>query len=211
MKLFLTLIIISFLCYTLNCANNDENFEQINGSFIFQLRKKTNNMNRFKYTVSQHITNRYIREDSSFNISWQKNDPYNKNKTNYSIFPILDFGLHFLVYKDSDQWELNPRNLLSPYFLLNSSHYFLINEMTYNFPTINLALFVKNNTDLFIFKKNNWAQLSPGFGVRIFLGGQYGLTVEAGLENRTIYLFDNKKIINNSFYFFSLGLLSGPV
>ncbi len=216
MKKILVIILVSSVFLTLNCLDEDtitvvNEYKPINGSFIIQLRQNAKDMNRFKYTISQHITNRYVREDSYCNISWQKKDSYNKNKANYSIFPILDFGLNYLVYKDSDHWEFNPKNLYSPYFLLNSSHYFLINKMKYKFPSINLALFVKNNTDIFVFEKNNWAQLSPGFGVRLFLGGIIGLTIEAGFENRSVYLFNEKKIINNSCYFFSFGLLSGPV
>jgi len=36
-------------------------------------------------------------------------------------------------------------------------------------------------------------------------------TIEAGIENKSVYLFKDKRIINSSCFFFSLGILSGPV
>ncbi len=189
----------------------NEEYEKIDGAFILQYRTSPNGINRFKATVSQHITNSYIREDSYVNFTWLKKDSYNKNKTNYSVFPILDFAMHYLVYNNSDQWEFDPGTLLSPYFLLNSSHYILTKKMTHKFPELILAFFIKNNTDLFVIEKNNWAQLSPGLGVRLFLGGQYGVVIESGYEFKAKYLFKEEKFHNDSDLFFSLGLLLGSV
>ncbi len=216
MKKVILLFLFYIIFLNLNCVIEDEtvevrDYEPINGSFIIQLRQNVDNMNRLKLTISQHITERYIREDSYVNISWQKKDIYNRNKTNYSIFPFFDLCLNYLVYRKSDHWEFNPDNLYSPYFLFNTSHYLLMNKMNYNRPSINAAIFVKNNTDLFVFEKNNWAQISPGIGIRIFVGGFFGLVVEGGIENRSIYLFGEKEIVNKSCYFFSFGLLLLPV
>ena len=209
MKRTILLILFYLAFLNLNCANENETveirkYEPIPESYIFQLRQNAGDMNRFKFTISQHITERYIREASPLNISWQKKDPHNKNKTNYSIFPLLDFCLSYLVNRDSDQWEYNFSNLYSPYFLLNTSHYLLMNKMKYNQPSLNVAFFIKNNTDLFVFEKNNWAQISPGIGLRFFIGGFFGLTVEGGIENKSIYLFGEKEFINKSCYFFPL-------
>ena len=156
--------ILLFLFYTiflhLNCEIENEtaevrNYEPIHESYLIQYRQNFDFMTRFKFTISQHITERYIRECSPLNISWQKKDSFNNNKTNYSVFPLLDLCLSYFVYNNSN-------NLYSPYFLLNSSHYLLLNKMKYNRLSLNAAIFFKNNTDLFVFEKNNWSQVSPG-------------------------------------------------
>ena len=72
--------------------------------------------------------------------------------------------------------------------------------------TINAAVMVKNNTDLFLLEKENWLQLSPGIGLRIFIGGIIGVSAEAGLENRNMFFFTQNKYANKSSWFFTIGL-----
>lgn len=211
------IMLISYFFFTTNMHGNnnikikDTKVRYIDYAFLFQYRQNHNNMNRFKLSTSGRITSRYIRESGSFNISWITKDSFNDNKKHYSIFPILDFGLSCLLNKNLSYWEYFSKDLYSPYFLLNTSHYFLLNKMKENSPSVNIAFLLKNNTDLFVLKKNKWAQVSPGIGVRIFIGGMYGLTAEGGIENRSIYIFNENKYINKSSLFLSFGILLYPI
>ena len=112
----------------------------------------------------------------------------------------------WLLEKYGFNTEQNTTQILYfPYSFFNTSYYYLLNKVKDEKFGINAAVMVKNNTDLFILEKEKWMQVSPGIGLRIFIGGVFGVSAEAGIENRNILFFTQNKYVNKSNWFFTIG------
>ncbi|MDA3813735.1 MAG: hypothetical protein PF570_05720 [Candidatus Cloacimonetes bacterium] len=212
MKNWLILIIAMISFSELNgevmdTSNNEMNDTLINKLCALYSHDFTETSRLILFAPAFKLSSHYVIENSGLNLSWERKDFFNNKKTNVSIIPILDLALTF--YQAGFNRKSIARNpLFFPSFLINSSHYFLLKKgldrSTHNLQILP-ALFIKNNTDLFILHKNNWFQLSPGIGTRLYFGrGLMYWTLDVGYQKKFKFIFDGRQEIEDSI-FFSIG------
>lgn len=160
--------------------------------------------NKISFGGSVPYSNHYLIDASVFSIAWLNKDHANKNKENVSIFSIIDVGLVMLTDKLLPE-DKKAKNFLFPVFLTNSSHNFFLRgnpDYTYNNEKVgfNIALFLKNNTNLYIFRENKWFEVAPGFGIKLYYNY---FAVDIGFE-RKYQIVRNEKPNSVDGFFFSL-------
>ncbi len=127
----------------------------------------------FVYPITSLRTRNYILESSILPFVWTTRDRYNSGKSNFSLSCILHPMLGALTWRgfekspDSKPWHNPPLMLL---LLLNSRHHLFPFQPHYatdvNFEGAKSFSFsLKNHTDLFVFRKNLWLNVSPGVGI----------------------------------------------
>ena len=156
-----------------------------------------------KYTSNLHVDNRlglgvdipvspwYIIETDFINLSWTNSDPFNKNRRSFSIFPVVDLSMIYLMSAALPRDKQETLWLL-PLFFTNSSHnlFFLGNpDYQYNHEKIgfNVAAFVKNSTNLYPFRKHAWMDTAPGMGLKLYYGGG---SVDLGIQRKWRFVND---------------------
>ncbi len=184
-----------------NILNGDNENNVINYEIFFKYRNNFNSSNSILVSSSISITSYYRVEIDQIAINWIK-DHRNNNKTTFSVFTLLDFTLQytlskFIKSKYSNFFPLAITNTNHSFRLFGNSDYL----SSFNFDSIILSLFLKNNTNLYIFRKNNWFEVSPGIGFELLYKP---LKFEFGYQNQYQFELGQKNIEINSL-FFSIG------
>jgi hypothetical protein len=205
MQIFVILFAITFTAlYSQNkVADSLKTDPYLKYSALFM--KYSNNfhsMNRIIVGGSVAYSNHYLIDADLFSFKWLNKDENNSNRTNISIMPVIDLGILFslgLIIPNDFKGD----NLISPLYITNSTHNFFVfgnpdGSDFYNPPKANLSFFIKNNTDYYIIQSNNWFELSPGAGIKLFYSS---LALDFGYE-RKYQMIDNGKtnIINELFF-----------
>ncbi len=104
-------------------------------------------------------------------------DPYNGFRANYSLLSLFNLYWWHRGAKESEgatvsEWK-NPYLITAN--LLNSTHYFLFNKPTFSHDVslsgmFSFAAYVKNHTQLYMFRRRKWVRFSPGAGLAIITG-----------------------------------------
>lgn len=116
---------------------------------------------------------RHISKHEAINLTWISNDPYNLDKSNFSVFPVVNT---FLLFRSRIIDHHSPtKNICSLLLtILNSTHHFLVKEPDYTYShgfygSNVLSLFVRNSTNAFVFRKHKWIRFAPGLGVGLMI------------------------------------------
>jgi len=151
------------------------------GGFISKYSNDLEHYNRLTLLgiTLPHTKHYMVDTESPLTFVWLSKDKINSNNSNISIMPALEIGIllsHIYLIKTESINHLY--HIIS---FTNSSHNFYFHgnpdkNENRDLPLINMAFFVKNNTDLFLFQSNNWLQVSPGAGLK-FLHGAFALDV----------------------------------
>ena len=170
---------------------------------IWKYNNDFHSANRIGFGISIPYTSFYEIESDFLSISFLNKDNNNNRKFNVSIYPILEFGIISLGIITLP--ESIKEKLLPPFYLSNSSHNFYLRgnpDYTYNNEKVgfNIALFVKNNTNLYVFRKNNWFEVAPGFGIKLYY--KY-FAVDIGYE-RKYQIFQHERPYSEDGFFYSI-------
>ncbi len=143
-------------------------------------------------------------ESDFISVSWVNKDNANKNKKNVSVFTIIDMGLVMCTDYLLPE-KIRAKNFLFPVFLTNSSHNFFLRgnpDYTYYNEKVgfNIAMFVKNNTNLYLFRENKWFEVVPGFGIKLYYNY---LAVDIGYE-RKYQIIQHEQPYSVDGFFFSI-------
>lgn len=104
-------------------------------------------------------------------------DPYNGLRSNYSLLSLFNLYWWHRGAKESEESAVSEWK--SPYIiaanLLNSTHYFLFNKPKFSHDVslsgmFTLAAYVKNHTQVYMFRRRKWVRFSPGAGLAIITG-----------------------------------------
>lgn len=173
----LRLVLLTLLFVATGLAGQDASYQPHDplSRYNAMLLKYTNNLhsdNRIGFGVNVPLSHFYIIETDFINLSWVNRDPFNHDKSNYSIFPAIDIALIYAMSAALPQD--NQQNLyLLPLFFTNAYHnFYLLRNPDYEKRDqrtgFNLALFVKNSTNYFPFRTHTWLQTAPGAGIKLY-------------------------------------------
>ena len=169
---------------------------------------KDNTQKRVDVLITNNFGSKYyLMQSSLLVLSWTNNDRYNGNEGNISLGILIDlFTKYQLLQKDHNRYI---STILS---IPNSKHHFFFSEPFFNSdlckngsPTLGFigsSIFIKSNTDLYIFKTNKWMNYSPGIGISFYFIWPY---IEFGVSRNILTDFKNAKYENS--FFFTLGLV----
>ncbi len=139
----------------------------------------------YTFPISSH----YLVEVKPIRVSWINKDKYNKDRDNYSIFFAIDFANSYIFSKIFP--DIN--YFLQPFYFTNSYHNFFLNGNP-DFYKVqpksipNLAIFLKNDTEYYVFKKNKWLEIAPGAGIKLCF---YNFGAELGYEKKKINFIEH--------------------
>jgi hypothetical protein len=138
-------------------------------------------------------------------VNWIDKDKYNDKKTNFSIMPVLDIGvilINALLFNEDSIMNKYPIQILSngyySFKLIGNSDF----DDNIEYKSYFFSVFIKNNTDYYVFKKHNWMKLSPGLGLE-FQKGMFDLKVGYQKE---LELIKSSKMNEKDNIFFSIGV-----
>jgi len=179
----------------------------MHNAMITRYSNDFHSINKISMGYALPFSKSIITEFDFIQFAWINKDPFNRDKRNVSVFPILDIGVFAsLVYLSPD---FNKFWLL-PIVYTNSSHNFFLNgnpDYTFKKEKIgfNAALFVKNNTSIYVFRKNNWFEVAPGVGVKLYYRH---FALDFGYERRYQFVEHRKHHIQDGFFFSITGYIS---
>jgi hypothetical protein len=122
-------------------------------------------------------------------------DKYNHYKSNFSILTSM-LLLPYVILLPSSEWDVTESEPLSPklyknipvyltstmfYVPLTKEPYYVNKSYTPN-SNVNFSLFVKNDTDWFMFRKKQWGQITPGAGIRMYFCHAREFSIAAGVQ-----------------------------
>lgn len=138
----------------------------------------------FSFILFFQTTSHHIVKIGLFGFDGLSNDVYNNGKANYSILSLFSMiwwvkGMRGAPDGKRLNWGKNPSLLFAS--LLNSTHYFLaeVPKFTHDVSLrglANVGLYVKSNTQFYMFRKEKWVRFSPGIGIA-FLNESFVLEV----------------------------------
>ncbi|HNX01478.1 MAG TPA: hypothetical protein PKK33_08945, partial [Candidatus Cloacimonadota bacterium] len=119
-------------------------------------------VDRINYGNGGIVYKGILAEQTSINLTRINKDPWNDFKDNYSIASLASGLISYFVnasFMDSTSEEMKLVILSIP-LLTNSMVYLpLYQSKSANFKTVNFAPFIKNDTDVFMFRNATWGQL----------------------------------------------------
>lgn len=169
-------------------------------SLYYSYANNLHSSNRISIGGAVPISSHYLINTDFIHVTWENEDKFNRMRRSTSLFSLLDIGSSIaisLIFPDLEKY------FLTPIFLTNSTHnFYLLGNPDYTYDDqkdlFNLALFVKNSTDVYFFRKNNWLEVCPGAGVKLFV---YGAAVDLGYERRHQFLEHERPKYMDGFYF----------
>jgi len=198
--IILALLILSLFSEATVKDSTDYDPLSKHNSLYLSYANNLHSSNRIAFGGAIPITSHYLINTDIIHVTWENQDKYNKDKRSTSLFTLADMGATLAV---ATMFPDLKKYFLAPIFITNSSHNFYIlgnPDYTYNDQKNlhNLALFVKNSTDVYFFRKNNWLEVCPGAGVKLFI---YGYAVDIGYERRHQFLEHHRPKYIDGFYF----------
>lgn len=137
------------------------------------------------------LTDRLIVETPILGISRIVDDPYNL-KGNYSFVPLAVPLIIMASLADSGNAHSNvvkaiDTGLFGVHCALNSTLFYtvtgrLIKAKDSQTNQVIISPFIKNETDWFIIRDTDWLQISPGAGIRVYVGKAAGLNFSPGYQ-----------------------------
>ncbi len=137
------------------------------------------------------LTERLIVEAPVLGFSRIIDDPYNTH-SNYSFVPLVIPLLTMAALADSGRakskaTEVLVMSLAGVQSALNSAVFYTVTGKLQNARKsrsnyIIISPFIKTETDWFIVRGNDWLQISPGAGIRAYVGKAAGLDFSAGYQ-----------------------------
>jgi hypothetical protein len=147
-------------------------------------------------------------------------DKYNDNKGNCSILPFM-FSLASLIWiPNSERYAIDSKPFSPklykniPLYLTNTMFYVPLTKEPYHVydyspkSMLNLSIFVKNDTDWFMFRKKQWMQFTPGAGIRLYFCPMQELSIAAGIQSNILTDFVGRPKTERN-YFLRVGFLPG--
>lgn len=206
---FIMLVFISFYKLSGEQAISDSldiNPLSSHNAFLLKYNNNFHSTNRISSGTALAFSRNILTEIDILQYVWINKDPFNKNKRNVSIFPVFDLGIGSLISflnPCSDLW-------LFPVMITNSSHNLFLNgnpDYTSGKEKVgfNSAFFIKNNTSLYVFWKNNWLDVAPGVGVKLYYRR---FALDFGYERRYQFVEHKKPHIEDGFFFSITGYIS---
>jgi hypothetical protein len=174
----------------------------IHNALIFKHSNDFHSTNKTSIGVAYPVSKNYLIDFDLFQFAWINKDPFNEFERNVSVFPIFDIGIFlstvYLIPNFDNFWIL-------PAVYTNSSHnFFLKGNPDYTFGNekvgFNIALFAKNNTSFYVFRKNNWFEVAPGAGVKLYYRN---FAIDLGYERRYQFV-ENERLKSKHGFFFSI-------
>jgi len=208
MKLYLLIfLIIAFSFSNLFAEDTKQDSSSVDLFDHFAIMLKYNNdlhsENRINIGGKLPLYKYYSIDAGFLNLTWLNKDYNNHQRRNFSLFPVIDWGLMFLISQTIPK-EILEKNEYSTMFITNASHVLHITgRIDENNPThLRGSLIFKNYTDLFLFQQKNWLQVSPGVGIKLISGP---IEFDLGYE-RKFQFVEHRKIKTVDGYFFSIVL-----
>ncbi len=137
------------------------------------------------------LTERLIVEAPLLGISHIIDDPYNAGK-NYSFVPLAIPLLIMATVVDTVNAnhkliEAIDTGLAGLHCAMNSTIFYTVtgkleNAKKSNSNYVIISPFIKNETDWFIVRDTDWLQISPGAGIRVYVGKSAGLNFSSGYQ-----------------------------
>lgn len=142
-------------------------------------------------------------ESSFIQLSYIAHDPFNKDKKNFSLFQLMNPGLfagalyEALAKPKTQQNESAHEPVVFPVWTVltaagNTIIYYTPGEKQTDFSfeddkffkvQLKPSLLVKNNVDWFVLRKHGWLAVSPGVGLRLYMGiPAFGITATYGYQ-----------------------------
>lgn len=165
-------------------------------------------VDRINYGKSMIVYKSLLAEQTTLNLTRINKDPWNDMKDNYSIASLASGLIGSFVntsFMDSTS-EAMKIMILSIPILANSTVYLPLMKSSSAIKTLNVAPFIKNDTDVFMFRSATWGQLTPGAGLRVYFGNKASeMGVAIGAE-RSLQSDFTAKTRSKNIYFIKAGM-----
>jgi hypothetical protein len=155
---------------------------------------------RYDYTALFKAYNSvYMTEVCLFTIAQIENDRYNSEKRNISSNHLFDIGR--MIFSSSRR---EPIDRISFYLnsVLNAKHHLILSAHESLLPKYYISIFLKNYTDIFLYRKIKWINFSPGLGLEVSFSG---VQLNAGYNYNIGWNLNDGGTMNAARYFISFG------
>ncbi len=217
MKNILFAVVIFLMLQPLYCAvAEDVRSEPVISRTFLDYSREFPATDRYSMGMCGSLYKRLCVEATLIGLTRIKNDPHNNSSTNYSPAALIATGMTLSLAKMLTLLGVEEASNYSkiPILLSNTMFYLPLLQDPYNLdlkgrvlPSLYLAPFVKNDTDLFLFRKNVWGQISPGAGIRLYLMPSYEVGFAVGYQYNISTDFKGRPQTEGS-YFLRVGLNS---
>lgn len=201
------LALFALLLITLGLLCQDASYQPHDplSRYNAMLFKYTNNLhsdNRVGFGVNVPLSHYYIIESDFINFSWVHRDPFNKGKSNYNVFPVVDMALIYLMSATLPK-DKQETIFLLPLFFTNAYHdFYLLGNPDYEKKDqrtgFNLALFIKNSTNYFPFRTHTWLETAPGAGIKFYYNS---MALDFGVQRKWRFAADVGRSHDDELFF----------
>ena len=218
MSKIIGLLAFLIFCSILGATGEDQDSTKTELNGFGSLRYETNSLSHKIGFSFSGMLNKHIEVGGTFaGFNILEKDKYNRNRTNFSLSPFLEgVALIPIFYQYIDTKAF--RVFISPLLIGNSSlslyPFNPPNERLKNFKLktnqlkrVSLSFYIKNNYDLFLFRRNNWIELSPGYGISLSVDD---FSVKLGFERNHEFVKKHKTKHTDRIFFSAgwVGLLN---
>jgi len=186
----------------------DSTYYESDQDFYFSLNytHDLQTVSRYQISLESILTKNLYYEIPLTGITHIADDVHNDNKSNFSLIPTVGFVLlaftHELLAEELHWVDFEDMEIVT--LLLNSNLYYPILTYRGKFmpphqrqyfmrSRVNLSVYCKLENDWFIFRRNQWAQIAPGAGLRVEYGSRFAaLYLQSGYENAFQFASNSK-------------------
>jgi hypothetical protein len=161
-------------------------------------------IDRLNFGYGTSLYKGILAETTSLNLTRIAKDSWNDFHDNYSVASLVPSLLGYFItttYSDSTSETLKNLILAIPIMANSTVYYPLLKNNSPTISSLNVAPFIKNDTDLFMFRSAAWGQLTPGVGLRIYYGNSISESgAVIGIERSLQSDFKGKKNTKDLYY-----------
>jgi hypothetical protein len=180
------ILIIGFPLFSIELDKSSSQSDSLNATaFGITYYNNFDSKSRVEFNFLELENEFYETQFTPIYLSWINKDKYNHDDLNFSVSPLLELSAALLILSP---FSNQTSGRIFDYFInsFNYTHYFhLFSSYKYSdlpqYTDKSFSLFIQNRTDIFVFQKHNWAEATPGVGIRY---QNHGVALNIGFEGR---------------------------